>query len=201
MQSLQIKALIAVGSTSFISSAAASIYLLLSPMEDLSTRPLGADHRGSLGETEMRDSPHLGFQGLRAAQNAPLFLLHRVPFVPQVQVVATPPTPVLPAAAVVPPPPEQAQLSAPAPSAPNGPVYQVVAPQFVLKGILIRHSGKQVLLISSEKPQGQWYAIGDSVSGWTVDVIDPDKITIKNEGHTTDLFLYVDNRNKPVGTP
>jgi len=203
MQSRHIRALIVVSALSSLGSLGTALYLLISPTADFVAHAANPKNNRSSVIAETKPSSALGFQELQKTQSRPLFRIHRVPFVPQLQAIAATPPPAPPQTAPPPPtlPPSILLAAAPAPQAASAPVVQAEVPQFVLKGVLIRQPDKKALLTSSEKPQGQWYAVGEAAWGWTLDAIQADKITLKKSDQTTDLFLYVDNQNKPVGTP
>lgn len=118
-----------------------------------------------------------------AALQAPLFRMNRKPFVPVVQAAAVPA--LVPAAA--PPPP--------------APPPQIDARQFRLLGVSLAGASAKALLITPEKPQGDWYGVGEALSGWSIVAIDQKQVELRNGEEKAVVPLYVDNLAKPVGAP
>jgi len=74
-------------------------------------------------------------------------------------------------------------------------------PAVTVRGVLIGKGMEQALLVSPELPQGQWFAAGASVQGWTLASIGPEGVVLTSGDQKLALKLYVDNPAKSIGSP
>lgn len=195
MQSRHIKANIVAAIAICTGSLGVSVFLIKLSEIDLSGRPVASDRRVALQLSKSRSDPALVFQELKIAQSAPLFRPDRTQFVA--------PTTIPSQEQILPP-----VLATPQVAAATQESFRLAIPtaspeplQFTLKGVLLGLAQKRALLISPDKPQGEWYEIGGMLSGWTLEDILPQRVKLKKADQTTDLFLYVDNQHNTIGTP
>ena len=95
----------------------------------------------------------------------PIFFKSRAPFRP------------------APPPPPVVQKQIPAPQ-----VY--VDPDFILGGIVINERLKKVYLFTKANNAGTWVNEGESYSGWKIQAVHADGVTINQNSRAIDLQLY-----------
>jgi hypothetical protein len=115
---------------------------------------------------------------LEVALKKPLFEPARSPF--EAKPLAPPPVPEI--LSIVEPPPPQPQL----------PAAQV---QFdlLIKGVFKSSVRDQVLVVSTEQPDGNWQTVGDIVAGWKIIKISEAGAKFEAAGQIRELKLYVDN--------
>jgi hypothetical protein len=103
------------------------------------------------------------------------------------------------------PPPEMEETVELAPPVPTIEPPQEVAPQvveppnFQLIGLISKDARRKGLFSSPEKPDGEWYTVGQEISGWTIKSLQDDQVVIELNSQTYVLKLYVDNSQLSLG--
>jgi hypothetical protein len=106
----------------------------------------------------------------------PLFEPNRRPFVPSSQpVTEEPPQPV-----------EEPQIEPP----PEQPPTYADPSQLRLMGVLMTGNEQAALIATPDKPEGAWTVQGGDVSGWKVQEIAPNSVTLQVDGQTHVLQHY-----------
>jgi hypothetical protein len=131
----------------------------------------------------------------------PVFSLSRKPFDPT-KIVAEIPVapPVLPPVLEMP----KSAVSALAPELPKAELPPSAPPdtsQLLLKGIVMNGRRRLALIVSTEMPEGKWFALEEIVGGWKIKTISKNSVLIIFDQQEKQLTLYVDNPVLPVGSP
>jgi hypothetical protein len=72
--------------------------------------------------------------------------------------------------------------------------------QFVLKGVIINDGQAKALIATPEQATGVWLSQGSELSGWKVEKIDKNTVTLIANGQPHVLKQYVDNPGERLGT-
>ncbi len=152
------------------------------------TRPL-INWSPQLPHQNAQELGGVGPQTLDPALQRPVFSPTRRPFV-----------------ATAEPPASEPVVEQPAPEVPVHDEQPAVAgqtppPQFFLKGIRISPDRSSAFMSTAEMPAGQWLAVGDQMSGWTLKAIENNAVTMMAGEQASIVQLYVDNSQNGLGEP
>lgn len=86
------------------------------------------------------------------------------------------------------PPPPKPVVEAPKPARPPPP--PIADPDFTLSGIMEIRGAQKAFLTKKSGQVGVWVSIGDEMSGWRVQSIDPAGVGLRNGARDFDLRLY-----------